>query len=96
VDLFNEDAMKVAVIFAIATLLGAPAAHAQQTLRLAQSPAFSACMMTCNAVYMNCQQVCTQPGARITASPADASAASQCTLNCSTQQIVCQQSCAGR
>jgi hypothetical protein len=93
---FNEDIMRIAVIFAFATLLSAPAAHAQQALRLAQSPAFSACMMTCNAAYMNCQQVCTQPGARITASPADASAASQCTLNCSTQQLVCQQSCAGR
>jgi hypothetical protein len=93
---FNEDIMKVAVIFVIMVLLGAPAAHAQQTLRLAQSPAFSACMMTCNAAYMNCQQVCTQPGARITASPADASAASQCTLNCSTAQLTCQQSCAGR
>jgi hypothetical protein len=88
--------MRLAVIFAIAALLGAPVAYAQQKLRLAQSPAFSACMMTCSAAYMNCQQTCTQPSARITASPADSSAASQCTLNCSTAQLTCQQSCAGR
>jgi hypothetical protein len=78
------------------SFLYSPASAAERKLLLAQSQAYSACMLTCSAVYMTCQQTCTPPGARITASGADGSAASQCPLNCSTQQLVCQQSCSGR
>lgn len=85
-----------ALICLLAALGTVTIAAAEPRLRLAQSQAFSSCMMTCSAVYMTCQQNCTPPGARITASGADTSSASQCPLNCTTQQQVCQQNCAGR
>jgi hypothetical protein len=85
-----------ALVCLLATLGTVTIAAAEPRLRLAQSQAFSACMMTCSAVYMTCQQNCTPPGSRITASGADTSSASQCPLNCTSQQQVCQQNCAGR
>src|SRR5215217_4654602 len=72
----------------IATLAGGLPVIAQPRLRLAQSPNYSACMMTCSAIHMTCQQSCSRslvPGF------SDNSLVAQCVLNCTTAQLACQQ-----